>query len=254
LHSRAVRSRPRRSVIHRLVLWNIDLTLLDVGRITRAAYVDAFQDVTGRPLVQLPQQAGRTESEIFFDALELNDAGAGNGADELLARFTRALAAAFAARRALLTEQGRLLPGAAAAVAEVGRLPGVVQTVLTGCIRPNALEKLRAFGVERYFDTEIGGYGSEVYPKGAMLLATRGRAAEKYGVAFPEDTTVYLADSVRDVAAARTGGARCVAVASGRSSAGELREAGADLVLPDLADTAAVVRAVDRLTVAAAAE
>jgi phosphoglycolate phosphatase len=59
---------------------------------------------------------------------------------------------------------------------------------------------------------------------------------------------VYLADSGRDVEAARIGGARCVAVASGRSTAGELREAGADLVLDDLTDTDAVVRAVDRLT------
>ena len=225
--------------------------MLDVGRVTRAAYADAFREVTGRPLVQLPQQAGRTESEMFFEALELNEAAPASGGDELLGRFTRALAAAFAARRDLLTEQGRLLPGAGAAVDEVGRLAGVVQTVLTGAIRPNALEKLRAFGLERFFDTGIGGYGSEVYPKGAMLLAARGRAAEKYGGAFGEDATVYVADSVRDVEAARTGGARCAAVATGRSSAGELRDAGADVVLPDLADTAAVVRAVDRLTVAA---
>jgi phosphoglycolate phosphatase-like HAD superfamily hydrolase len=45
------------------------------------------------------------------------------------------------------------------------------------------------------------------------------------------------------------GGARAIGVASGRSSAGELRDAGAEVVLDDLADTAAVVAAVDRLTV-----
>ena len=41
-----------------LVLWNIDLTLMDVGRITREAYVEAFRRVTGRPMVQLPQLPG----------------------------------------------------------------------------------------------------------------------------------------------------------------------------------------------------
>lgn len=237
--------------IHRLVLWNIDLTLLDVGRVTREAYAESFRQVTGRPLVRLPQMAGHTESEIFFEALELNEAASGPAPDELLSRFTRALAAAFRARRGQLTQQGRLLPGAAAAVDEVGRLDGVVQTVLTGGIRPNAIEKLRAFGLDRFFDTEIGGYGSEVYPKGATLLATRGRAGEKYGVTFSEYSTVYIADSVRDVEAAAVAGTRCVAVATGRSSAGELTSAGASLVLPDLADTPAVVRAVDRLTAAA---
>jgi phosphoglycolate phosphatase len=237
--------------VNRLVLWNIDLTLLDVGRPTRAAYVDAFRAVTGRPLVQLPQMAGRTESEIFFDALELNAIGQepGDRADEeLLSRFTHQLAAAFSARRGTLTEQGRLMPGAKDAVAEVGGLPGVVQTVLTGAIKPNAIEKLHAFGIERFFDTEIGGYGSEAYPKGAMLLNARNRAADKYGADFTEHSTVYIGDSSRDMEAARNGGSRSIGVASGRSSAGELRDAGADAALDDLADTAAVVAAVDRLT------
>jgi phosphoglycolate phosphatase len=232
-------------------LWNIDLTLLDVAQPTRAAYADAFRDVTGRPLVQLPQMAGRTESEIFFEALAVNAAGPDPGAvadEELLSRFTQQLAAAFGARRGTLTTQGRLLPGARAAVAQVGRLPGVVQTVLTGAIRPNAIEKLRAFGVEQFFDAEIGGYGSEVYPKGAMLLNARTRAAQKYGVDFTERSTLYIGDSSRDMEAARIGGSRSLGVASGRSSAGKLRDAGADAVLDDLADTAAVIAAVDRLT------
>ena len=54
------------------MLWNIDLTLVDVSRVTRAAYADAFQQVTGRRLIQLPQFAGQSESEIFFDALARN--------------------------------------------------------------------------------------------------------------------------------------------------------------------------------------
>src|SRR5262245_36234797 len=105
--------------IHRLVLWNIDLTLVDVGRVTRAAYADAFRKVTGRPLVRLPQMAGRTESEIFFEALALNQADSPATDEEVLGRFAAELTSAFHARRDLLTEQGRLLPGARAAVTEV---------------------------------------------------------------------------------------------------------------------------------------
>ena len=237
---------------YRLVLWNIGLTLLDVARVNRAAYAEAFRAVTGRPLVQVPQMAGRTDSETFFEALAVNATGprAGDPAgEELLGRFVAQLAVAFRARRGLLTTQGQLMPGALDAVTEVWRLPGLVQTVVTGSIRPNAIEVLRAFGLARYLDTEIGGFGSEVYSKGGMLLSARGRAAEKYRADFTEYTTVYIADSTRDVEAAGMGGARSIGVASGRSSAGELRDAGADVVLDDLADTAAVVAAVDRLTV-----
>ena len=237
---------------HRLVLWNIGLTLVDAARVDRAAHADAFRATTGRPLVQLPQMAGRTDSEIFFEALAVNAAGPQPGdpaGEELLGRFTAQLATAYRARRDLITKQGRLMPGAHDAVAAVWRLPGLVQTVVTGSIRPNAVEVLRAFDLDRYLDIEIGGYGSGVYPKGAMLLNARGLAAEKYRGGFTEHTTVYIADSTRDVEAAGIGGARSIGVASGRSAAGELRDAGADMVLDDLADTGAVLAAVDRLTV-----
>jgi len=248
------------ALIRRLVLWNIDLTLVDVARVSRGAYADAFRRVTGRPLRALPQTTARTDSQIFFEALALNGVGPGPaldqtvaGGQELLARYTRELEAAFGARLDLLSTQGRALPGAREAVAAVAELPGVVQSVLTGTIRPNAAVKLRAFGMDQFFDFEIGGYGSEIYPMGAQLLRSRGRAAEKYGAEIGVNPAVYLADSGRDVEAARVGGAHCVAVASGRSTAGELRDAGADLVLDDLADTEAVVSAVDRLTSAVSA-
>ena len=249
------------------MLWNIDLTLVDVSRVTRAAYADAFQQVTGRRLIQLPQFAGQSESEIFFDALARNavpdtsgNAGAGSGDGDsddsggaLLAAFYDALAGAFGARRGELTQHGRLLPGAAQAVETLASRPDVVvQSVLTGTIRPNAVAKLAAFGLESYFDFEVGGYGSESYPKGALVMMARGRAAEKYAVAFTERNTVYVGDSVRDVAAAKRGGASSVAVATGRSTKSDLLAAGADLVLPDLADVPAVLRGIGLLTMPSA--
>jgi phosphoglycolate phosphatase len=226
-----------------------------VTKVSREAYAEAFRRVTGYPLVALPQTAGRTDSEIFFEALALNEedtdpdlSQVDASGQDLLARYTSELAAAFARRSDLLQTEGRALPGAGEAVAAVASLSGVIQSVLTGTIRPNAVAKLRAFGMERFFDLEVGGYGSEVYPMGALLLRSRGRAWEKYGSDIGPEATVYIGDSVRDVEAAGTGGSRCMAVASGRSTAAELRDAGADVVLDDLADTPAVVAAIDRLT------
>ena len=120
---------PTRDVQYRLVLWNIGLTLVDAARVDRAAYAEAFRATTGRPLVQLPQMAGRTDSEIFFEALAVNAAGPQPGdpaGEELLGRFASHLAVSFAERRDLLAKQNRLMPGARDAVAEVGRLPGLV--------------------------------------------------------------------------------------------------------------------------------
>ncbi len=216
----------------------------------RAAYAEAFGAVAGRPLIHLPQMAGRSESEIFFDALALNgvDVRADGATERMLEPFGAELAAVLAARREDLVTYGRLLPGAAAAVAAVAELDGVVQTVLTGNGKPNAMLKLRAFGLDGYLDADIGGYGSEVYPKGTLLRVARQRAADKHGAPFGELETVYVADSPRDVDAARIGGARSLAVASGRASAAELRDAGADAVVPDLTDTPGLVSLIARLT------
>jgi phosphoglycolate phosphatase len=218
-------------------------------RISREAYAEAFRRVTGRPLVALPQLAGRSDSEIFFESLALNDVAsqrAAEGGQDMLARYIWELQVAFAARRELLTRNGRLLPGAAEAVAATAALPGVLQSVVTGSIRPNAAEKLTAFGLDSYFDLDIGGYGADPYPKGSQLLRSVTAAQEKYRA--PIAATVYIADSHRDVEAARIAGIRCVAIASGRSTVTELRAAGADAVLTDLTDTAQLVEAADRLT------
>jgi phosphoglycolate phosphatase len=221
-----------------------------VVRVSRAAYAEAFGAIAGRPLVQLPQTAGRSESEIFFDALALNgvDMRAGGEAENMVEPFSAELAAALQARHDELKRDGQALPGATQALAAVAKLDDAVQTVLTGNSRPTAELKLRAFGLDGFVDFDIGGYGSEAYPKGTLLRVARQRAADKHGVTFGEDATVYVADSPRDVDAARIGGARSLAVASGRASAAELRDAGADAVLPDLADTAALVTLIIRLT------
>jgi phosphoglycolate phosphatase-like HAD superfamily hydrolase len=236
--------------VRRLALWNVDHTLVDVGRVTREAYAEAFQRVTGRPLVRLAPTAGRTESEIIFDTLAFNDIAT---EDHHLPDFTKALAEAFAARRHSVREHGRVLPGAQEALAAVGRLPGIVQSVVTGSIKPNAVIKLTELGLGKHLDLDIGGYGSEVYSRAALIELARGQATRKYvekrlGEVVVEPSTVLIADSDRDVRAAKIVGVPIVAVATGTATAAELRTAGADVVLPALDDTVAVVRAVDDLT------
>ena len=94
---------------------------------------------------------GRSDSEIFFESLALNDVPSqrsSEGGQDMLARYIWELQEAFAARRELLTRNGRLLPGALEAAAATAGLPGVLQSVVTGSIRPNAAEKLTAFGLD----------------------------------------------------------------------------------------------------------
>jgi phosphoglycolate phosphatase-like HAD superfamily hydrolase len=141
-----------------------------------------------------------------------------------------------------------VLAGAAEALTALARVPGTVQTVLTGSIRPVATLKVTELGLADHLDLEAGGYETGVYSKAALLELARRRAGEARGLTFGESATVYVADSPRDVQAAHIAGSPIVAVATGSATEAELRSAGAEVVLPTLADTDAVVSAVTRLT------
>jgi len=228
-------------------LWNVDPTLVDAAQVTRAAYAEAFERVTGVPLVYLAPTAGRTDSEIFFEFFARNDVDAEPG-EEPLAAYLDALAEGFARRRDQLTARGRAAQGAREALAAVAAMEDTVQTVVTGTIMPNAVAKLAAFGLDAHLDLAIGGFGSEHYPKASLIQFTRMRAGEAKGAVFPEESTVYITDSVRDVEAAVIGRAEPIAVLSGSATESQLRAAGAKHVLPDLTDAQAVVSAIRRAT------
>ncbi|MGH3242687.1 MAG: HAD family hydrolase [Spirillospora sp.] len=233
------------STLNRLVLWNIDHTLVDVGRVTRDAYAEAFQRTIGRPLVRLAPTSGRTESEIIFETLAFNDVVT---TDDHLPAFMSALAEAFATRRSDVRAHGRVLAGAREAVEALSHVPGVVQSVLTGSVQPNAVVKVTELGLAPHLDLDAGGYENGVYSKAALLELARTRAGERHRTAYPEAATVYIADSPRDVQAAHIAGSPIIAVATGSATEAELGAAGAERVLATLADTAAVVSAVADLT------
>ncbi len=103
--------------------------------------------------------------------------------------------------------------------------------------------KLAAFGLDAHLDFEVGAYGSDDPVRSNLVDIARQRAAKKYQVALDETTTVLIGDTPSDVATARQGGAAVIAVASGRSDTAALRAAGAEIILEDLTNTAALVKA-----------
>ena len=230
--------------MRRLVLWDIDGTLVNTGQLGRDAFSEAFRVVIGRAPEQaaetMVEMAGRTDHEIALEFLALHEI---DGHAHLPA-FSDALAAALAAKEGEIRTVGEALPGAEAALAAVGRSPGVVQSLLTGNIEPNAAVKLAAFGLDVYLDFDVGGFGSDDAHRPNLVAVARRKAKKKYGIEFGPATTVLVGDTPLDVAAGIQGGARVVAVATGPFGPEQLRAAGAEVVLYDLRDTASVLDAV----------
>jgi phosphoglycolate phosphatase-like HAD superfamily hydrolase len=227
--------------IRTLVLWDIDGTLVDSAKLGRDAFVDAFERVTGVPPSQIVPFAGRTDLEIALDLLERSGV---TPHGQLLERFGLELERAMAARADDLRVRGRAYPGARESLARLGQERGVVQSLLTGNIAPNAAVKLGAFGLDTLIDLDIGAYGSDDRRRGRLVAVALSKCERKHAARLTPRDAVLVGDTPLDVAAAREAGARSVAVATGPFGARELAAAGADVVLGDLRDTGAVVEAV----------
>ncbi|MFC0532604.1 HAD family hydrolase [Phytohabitans kaempferiae] len=222
----------------RLVMWDIDYTLLSAGSVARLAYAPAFTAVTGVTWRQMAQPGGRTDRDIAVETFAMH------GIDDCephLERFFTMFAAEFAARRELLLQEGRVLPGAREILVELSTRPHIVQTLVTGNIRAVALDKLSAFDLAGLVDFDIGGFGTEDVVRATLVRRSLERAAAKHGRPFEPSEVLVVGDTVHDVNAALANGVTAVAVATGGTDAATLAAAGAHVVLDDMSDIDAVV-------------
>ncbi|HEV2257027.1 MAG TPA: haloacid dehalogenase-like hydrolase [Streptosporangiaceae bacterium] len=226
-----------------LVLWDIDHTLIETRGVGGQIYADAFLRVTGRRLEEMPALSGRTEPVIFREALKVHHI---TDTRDLYGQFAAEQARGYAERVDELRRQGRALPGALNALRKLADWPDTIQSVLTGNTREAAEVKLRAFDLDQYIDFDIGAYGTDDDTRANLVKIARQRATAARGTPFDSATTVLIGDTPNDVIAARDGGARIIAVATGRDSAADLAAAGADTVLHDLTRTDDLLSAIYR--------
>lgn len=226
-----------------LVLWDIDLTLIDARGLGHDWYRTALNAAVGLELRKAPTFPGRTERAITMELLTAHDI---EPTEELIKRLHVELIGAAEREHPLLAERGHALPGSAEALAALAAEPDVVQSLVTGNLVEIARFKLETFGLDTHVDFEIGGYGTMSEHRPVLVTEAMRLATAKHGAHFPPESVVVIGDTPHDVDAALHHGAIAIGVATGRSSEEELREAGAHTVLADLRDTDALLAAVLR--------
>jgi phosphoglycolate phosphatase-like HAD superfamily hydrolase len=230
----------------RLVLWDVDGTLVrcgDVGRraIERAARraLDHRVDWTDGSVPDV-RMGGGTDPGILLELLAHGGVEGDESAD-LLDLALRHLEDEVAAAAHTIEIEGRVLPGVDEVLSRLDVEPGVVQSVLTGNIRPGAAVKLGALGLDDRLDLEIGAYGSDHIDRNRLVPLAVERAQAKHGVRFAAADVWVVGDTPKDLACAQAGGVRCLLVATGGHRLDELEGLGADMVLADLSDVDGVV-------------
>ncbi len=224
-----------------LVLWDIDLTLLDLRRLGGAWYRRAVVEVTGRELGTVPSFGGRTDRWI---AVQLLASTGVEPTDELIDRLHTTVIGIAAGDLPRLAEVGIVLPGVPEVLRELDARPEVGQTLVTGNLREIARFKVAAFGLDKYLELDIGGYGEVSEQRPVLVADALESASRRHGTRFTGTSAVVVGDTPHDVHAALAHGARAVGVATGNYPADALLAAGAHAVLPDLGDIDRAVAAI----------
>ena len=218
------------AVSERLLLFDIDGTLVDCGPQVRPLFAEALVEVFGTagPCNRY-DFGGKTDPRIVLDLM--TEAGVPEGeVRRLLPQIRRIYLGKLEA--ALDREGMRLLPGVAEILERQAARSDLELALLTGNWEPGARTKLSRFDLNRYF--AFGAFGCDGIDRAELPPVALERAEARAGRRFRPAEVLIIGDSLHDVACARAHGIPCLAVATGRTPAVALRDAGADWVVPDL--------------------
>jgi phosphoglycolate phosphatase-like HAD superfamily hydrolase len=223
----------------KLLLFDIDGTLLTTNGAGRPAVESALAELVGRPVsTDGISFSGKTDPQILREVLTLNDA-----ADDLLnGRFPDVVEAFRATMHRVFDPAGAdALLGAQALVEQLHADDRFQLALLTGNLQEMAYLKVGAIGFdEQHFP--FGAFGSDHADRNELPGIARGRAAAHAG-AEPGDV-VIIGDTPRDIECGRHGGCTTIAVATGRFDRDTLAEHEPDVLLDSLEDADAFLRAV----------
>jgi phosphoglycolate phosphatase-like HAD superfamily hydrolase len=227
----------------RLVLFDIDGTLLRTGGIGQAATRIAMERVFGTA-GNLPEfyPGGRTMEAILFDTL----LDAGIRPEFICAGrplFYAEFIAAFTGKINNGVHQVQSCPGSMELVKKLSVRTDVVLGLLTGNHQKTAALKLGAAGYD-IDQFKIGAYGHESADRALLVGLARDRAFKLVGKRFAPEDIVVLGDTARDIVGAKDASVRSIAVATGTDDLDMLRAAKPDHLFSDFKDTQALLDAI----------
>ncbi len=220
----------------RLLLFDIDGTLITSGGAGEQSLKNAMQDAFGIPEdLQGINLAGATDGLISRQMLEKSNLPVTpENITALLDAYLHNL------KQRMPLHKGRLLPGIIQLLEELRKHESCVLALLTGNVARGAEIKLSHYGVWDYF--EFGAFSDDSHDRNQLGNFARARALERHGEEFPPEQVYVIGDTPRDIECGRAFGGKTVAIATGNYSIEELEAHQPDFLFPDLSDTAAVVK------------
>jgi phosphoglycolate phosphatase len=219
--------------MRRLILFDIDGTLLVTGGAAKKAFVRAVQDTYGTigRLESFPFD-GKTDPQII--RIVLKEAGVSESVIEEKLWDCLRLYVKYNEVELPKATKAVLYPGVRDVLDLLSKDERVTLGVLTGNVEQGAKQKLAMFDLARYF--AFGVYASDSADRVELARLALKRAEEVTGHRFQPQETYIIGDTEFDISCSRAIGAQAVAVATGNSGVERLGSFGPDLLFRDYSD------------------
>lgn len=230
-----------KSMLERLVLFDVDETLISTGGCGQRALAQALLELFGLDSAAVPiAMSGKTDPQILSEILQ----ACHYNQDLFEARWDEF----FDLYLVILAEELESAPnyrvhdGVYELVNALYHRKHISLGLLTGNIERGARLKLEKAKLYQYFP--IGAYGSDRADRLALPAVARSRAHSHYGRDFVPEQIIIIGDAIADVLCAKHYGAVSLAVNTGRTTEKELLASAPDFFFPSLMDTPEVMAAI----------
>lgn len=219
----------------RLVLFDIDGTLLSSAGIGRTAMRRALGSIFGSPGNPAYRYDGKTDKQIVRDVMRLE-----GHSDEYIDSQMEKVMGVYLEGLRENAKSGKFdvrpLEGVVELLDALEPRQDVVLGLLTGNVEPGARTKLIAAGInpDRF---RVNAFGSDHEHRPELPAIAQRRASEKLGLDIEGGRMVVIGDTPADIACGRSLGAKAIGVASGHYTVEQLREHDPYAVFPSLANT-----------------
>ena len=218
--------------IRKMLLFDIDGTLLLTGGIGAIAFNQVFQEIFGIEDAWgdcIPD--GKTDPALVQEIAQarlgrdLSDAEYQNFCRRYLDLFDRGIQSA---------PKFHLMPGVPELLSALSQRHEIILGVATGNFEQAAWSKLERGRIRHYF--RFGGFGSDSAHRHELTRRAMVRGHEIIGRQLDPGDVMVVGDTLWDIRAGKYLGARTVGIATGRYSTDDFKAESPDFIFSDLSD------------------
>ena len=227
-------------MLKKLVLFDIDGTLLLTNSTNRRILIDALMEVYGTEgSARNHSFAGKMDSVIIYEVLK--EAGL---KDEHIAKKFTIVKNIYIERvkKQLHQEDVELMKGIPELLHALSERKDIALGLLTGNFEGSGRHKLALPALNHFFP--FGAFADDAYHRNELPAIAVERAYNLTGKKFKGDEVVIIGDTEHDIKCARTIQAKCIAVATGTYSAEKLNAHCPAALFNDFSETERVVSSI----------